>query len=107
MATTYAVVLVTVPNKEVARSVAHHLVENRLAACANIISTVESIYSWEGKIQQDEEVLLLIKTRMELVEGSLIPAVKSIHPYEVPEIIALPVTAGSQSYLNWISEVTR
>ncbi len=103
----YSVVLITAPSREVAWAIANPLVENGLAACVNIIAPIESIYSWDGKIQHDEAVLLIIKTRAELVEGQLIPAVKAIHPYDVPEIIALPIQAGSQSYLDWIGSVTK
>jgi periplasmic divalent cation tolerance protein len=104
---TYSVVLITAPNREVGRKVANHLVQNELAACVNIIAPIESIYAWEGKVQQDEEVLLIAKTRTALVESMLVQAVKSVHPYDVPEIIALPIQAGSHNYLDWISSVTR
>jgi periplasmic divalent cation tolerance protein len=104
---TCSVVLITAPNREVGRMVANHLVENALAACVNIIAPIESIYSWEGKVQQDEEVLLVVKTRTALVESLLVQAVKSVHPYDVPEVIALPIQAGSRNYLDWISSVTR
>jgi periplasmic divalent cation tolerance protein len=105
--TAYVVVMITAPSKDVGRKIASHLVENELAACVNILAPIESIYSWQGKIQQDEEVLLIAKTRAELVEGEVVPAVKSIHPYDEPEIIALPILSGSKSYLDWIQDVTR
>lgn len=101
------VVLVTAPSRETARQIARHVVENRLAACASILGPVESIYTWQGAVQAEEEVLLIIKTRAALVEPSLIPAIKSIHPYDVPEIIALPVVSGLKDYLGWINEVTQ
>jgi periplasmic divalent cation tolerance protein len=106
METTYVVVLITAPSKEVGRKVARHLVENKLAACVNIVAPIESIYFWEGEIQEDNEVLLFAKTRSDLVESALIPAVKSVHPYDIPEIIALPIQAGSKSYLDWIRDST-
>jgi periplasmic divalent cation tolerance protein len=105
--TPYSIVLITVPTRVIARSIARHLIENGLAACVNLVPSIESIYSWENKIQTDEEILLIVKARAEKVESELIPAVKSIHPYDVPEIIALPITAGSQSYLDWIGSVTK
>lgn len=107
MDSTYSVVLITAPNREVARTVANHLVENELAACVNIVAPIESVYAWEGSVNHDEEVLLIAKTRTSLVESLLVQAVKSVHPYDVPEIIALPIEAGSRSYLDWISSVTR
>jgi len=107
MASSYVIVLITAPSRVIARTIANQLVENGLAACVNILPPMESIYAWEGKIQREEEVLLIVKTRAELVEKELIPAVKAVHPYEVPEIIALPVQAGSKSYLDWIGEVTK
>jgi periplasmic divalent cation tolerance protein len=107
MTTPYSIVLITVPTRVIARSIARHLIEKGLAACVNLIPSIESIYSWEGNIQTDEEILMVVKTRAEMVESELIPAVKSIHPYDVPEILALPIEAGSQSYLDWIKEVTK
>lgn len=107
MATSYAIVLITVPTRVIARSVARHLIENGLAASVNLVPSIESIYSWEDKIQTDEEILMIVKARAEKVESDLIPAIKSVHPYDVPEIIALPVIAGSQSYLDWIGSVTK
>lgn len=107
MATPYSIVLITTPNRTVARSIANHLVENGLAASANILAPSESIYFWEGQVQREEEVLLIVKTRTELVESAIVPAVKSIHPYELPGIIATPIEAGSKDYLDWIGSVTK
>jgi len=100
------VVFITAPSKEVGKQIAAALVENRLAACVNILSPINSIYIWEGKIHDDEEVLLLAKSRSDLIEGRLIPAVQAIHPYQVPEIIALPVVLGLPSYLEWVMRET-
>ncbi len=99
-------IFVTVPTMEIGKQIARSLVENRLAACVNIIPTVNSTYTWEGQVHDDEEVLLLIKSRRELFESDLVPAVCKIHPYQVPEIIALPVLMGLPAYLNWIEQVT-
>jgi periplasmic divalent cation tolerance protein len=101
------VILITVPSTEVGKQIANELLERKLAACVNIFPAFHSIYRWQGKIITDEEVLLLVKTRRELVADLVIPAVKEIHPYEVPEIIALPVMEGSKSYLDWIQEETQ
>lgn len=99
-------VLITAPSRETARQIARALLDKRLAACVNIISPINSLYTWEGQVQDDEEALLIVKSRADLFHQGLVPAVKALHPYEVPEIIALPVIAGLRSYLDWISEVT-
>jgi periplasmic divalent cation tolerance protein len=102
----YIIVLITAPSSEVGKKIASSLVERKLAACVNIISSIHSIFRWEGEISSEEEVLLVVKSRRELFEGQLIPAVQELHPYDVPEIIALPVWKGSKSYLDWIGEET-
>ena len=104
--TEYRVVLVTSPDEESAANIARSLVEEGLAACVNIVARVRSIYSWKGAVHDDAETLLLIKTRTDLVQA-LIKTVQSRHPYDVPEVIALPIEAGSLPYLSWIAEVTR
>jgi len=101
------VVLITAPSKEVGKQIARALLEQELAACVNIISSIDSLYTWEGKICDDEEVLLVVKSRAELFEDQLVPAVQVIHPYQVPEIIALPIKMGAKSYLDWIEAVTK
>jgi periplasmic divalent cation tolerance protein len=100
------VVLITTPSKEVGKEIASALLEQKLAACVNIISPVNSLYFWEGQTHDDEEALLVVKTRLELFTDRLVRAVKEIHPYELPEIIALPVVMGLDGYLDWIDEVT-
>jgi periplasmic divalent cation tolerance protein len=99
------VVLITVPSVELGQKIARELVEKRLAACVNILPPMRSIYTWEGRIMEEDEVLLLCKTRMELFEDRLIPAVRALHPYQVPEILALPVQAGLKEYIDWIGDV--
>jgi len=99
------VVLITVPNVDVAEKVANMLVSEHLAACVNIVPNVTSIYFWEGKVCRDEELLLVIKTRASLIE-QLVSAVRKVHPYTVPEIISLPIFAGFSVYLKWVEEVT-
>ena len=98
-------VFVTASSVEEARDIARGVLSRRLAACANIISGIESHYWWEGTLQQDNEVLIIIKTVSGLF-GELEKAIVSIHSYDVPEIIALPVTAGLAEYLDWISGET-
>ncbi len=100
------VVLITAPSAEVGHQIASALVESRLAACVNILSPVRSIYRWQGQVMDEQEVLLLVKTRASLVESQLIPAVRRLHPYETPEVIALTVTAGLPEYLAWLEAET-
>jgi periplasmic divalent cation tolerance protein len=100
------VVLVTTFSQEVGRQIANILIEKKLAACVNIVSPVNSIYTWEGNVNEDQEALPVIKTRSDLFESRLIPAIRENHPYDVPEIIALPILMGCQGYLNWIEEAT-
>ncbi len=100
------VVWVTCGSEEEALKIAHSLVEERLTACVNIISPVRSVYRWEGKIRDEKEWILFIKTERERFE-ELEKKVKSLHSYSVPEIIGLPIVEGSSSYLEWIKEMTR
>jgi periplasmic divalent cation tolerance protein len=99
------VVFVTCGSEEEASKIGHSLVEERLAACVNILSPVHSIYRWEGKIWDEKEWLLIIKTQKQKFEA-LEEKVKSLHTYSVPEIIALPILQGSSSYLKWLTEMT-
>lgn len=99
------VVYVTAPPAD-AESLAQVMVEQRVAACVNIIPMVRSIYGWKGEICNDGEALLVIKTtaaRLQQLEALVVEH----HPYEVPEVIALPIEAGYQPYLRWIDESTR
>jgi periplasmic divalent cation tolerance protein len=95
------VVLVTTPSAEVAAGLAHALVEARLAACGNVVPGLRSIYRWEGKVQDDAEALLVLKTTRDRFEA-LRDEVLRRHPYAVPEVVALPVEAGSAAYLDWV-----
>ncbi|HEX3049362.1 MAG TPA: divalent-cation tolerance protein CutA [Aggregatilineaceae bacterium] len=101
----YCVVLVTAASEEQARTIARTVLEGQLAACVNLVP-VQSMYVWEGAIQDDREVLMIIKTRRDVFEA-LMNTVKAAHSYEVPEIIGMPVVVGSQAYLEWISNVTK
>ncbi|HEX9241649.1 MAG TPA: divalent-cation tolerance protein CutA [Anaeromyxobacter sp.] len=99
------VVLVTAPTADRAAELARTLVEERLAACGNVVPGLRSIYRWEGKVQEDAEALLLLKTTRARFEA-LRDRVLALHPYQVPEVIALPVEAGSAAYLDWIAAET-
>ncbi|MCL4456575.1 MAG: divalent-cation tolerance protein CutA [Nitrospirae bacterium] len=97
------VVYITAPNEDEAAKIAKTLVEQRLAACVNIVRGIRSIYTWQGKIEDDAEVLMIAKTQLHLFE-SLKNRVKELHSYTVPEIIASPIIDGSEDYLNWLKE---
>ena len=99
------VVLVTCGSKEEATKIANSLVEERIAACVSIISPLRSIYRWEGRIWDEREWMLIIKTQKRRF-AELERKVKSLHSYSVPEIIALPVVEGFASYLKWLEENT-
>jgi periplasmic divalent cation tolerance protein len=99
------VILVTCGSEEEAVKISNALVEERLAACVNLISPVRSIYRWEEKIWDEKEWLLIIKTQRKRFQ-EIETRVKSLHSYSVPEIIALPIIEGSSSYLNWLAEMT-
>jgi periplasmic divalent cation tolerance protein len=99
-------VLITAPDLETAQSLARELVAKKVAACVNISPGITSIYSWKGQVEEDQEVLLLVKTREGLLKDQLIPLVQDLHPYDLPEIISLPITGGSQAYLQWIRDET-
>lgn len=100
----YFIFLVTVPNIEEGQKIAKILVETKLAACVNIVQNILSIYRWKGKIEEDHEHLLLIKT-IEENSNKIIRKVKEIHSYTEPECIGLKIEKGSDTYLNWIKEV--
>jgi periplasmic divalent cation tolerance protein len=98
-------IYVTTANRKEANELAHELIRTRLAACVNILEGTTSIFFWEGKICENEEVSLILKTREDLVE-ELIKKVKSIHSYDCPCIIALPICGGNTDFLNWINNET-
>jgi periplasmic divalent cation tolerance protein len=102
----YRIVLVTCPSIAEARRIGRRVVEKKLAACANIVTGVESIYRWKGKVERAREVLVVMKTsagRLRELERE----VKRMHSYEVPEFVAVPIAAGSREYLKWIRENAR
>ncbi|WP_022798658.1 divalent-cation tolerance protein CutA [Thermus islandicus] len=97
------VVLITVPSEEVGRTIARALVEERLAACVNLLPGLTSIYRWQGEVVEDRELLLLVKTTTHAFPR-LKERVKALHPYTVPEIVALPIAEGNREYLEWLRE---
>ena len=99
----YIVVYITVPDFETGKKIAKALVEEKLAACVNITSQINSVYFWQGNIENDTEHLLIIKTKKDVFDR-LEERVKQLHPYTVPEIIAMPIILGSKDYLKWIDE---
>ena len=99
----HVVVLITSSSEAEAEKIAKALLNTRLAACVNIVRDVKSFFWWEGRIDEAREVLLIVKTRADLL-NELINVVKSIHSYSVPEIIALPIIAGYEDYLSWVDE---
>ena len=102
----YLVVFISAGSKEEAAKIASRLLKEKLAACVNIVKGVDSHFWWQGRLDKAKESLLIIKTRKSLF-ARLVKKVKSLHSYEVPEIIALPVISGHKPYLDWIDESTR
>ena len=105
MKTTFIQIQTTVDSNEAAEKIAKKLVEKNLAACVSIAPKISSIYRWQGKIETAQEWLLIVKTRAQLYDR-VEKEIKEIHPYELPEIIALPIIEGSKDYLDWISSET-
>lgn len=99
------VIYITAPNEDEGAAIARTLVQERLAACVNIIGPIRSIYRWQEKVEDEREVLLIAKTRKRLF-ASLLERVRELHSYTVPEIIALPIAGGSEDYLKWLGEAT-
>jgi periplasmic divalent cation tolerance protein len=97
------IVYCTCPDHAAAQKLARELVASRLAACVNILPGVESLYRWQGNIEHDNEILLLIKSDTAHF-GALEDTISNLHPYEVPEILAVPVEAGHEPYLEWIDQ---
>ena len=106
MNTKFIILYCTVPDQHTAETISENLVKDKLAACCNIVPGLKSIYRWEKKVQSDDELLLIIKTRFTLY-SEIETRINDLHPYTVPEIIALPLINGSVEYLNWMDENVR
>lgn len=101
----YNVVLTTLSSRDDAQSLVRRLVADRLVACGTIVENAFSVYEWQGKLEESREVLVILKTRGELWDR-LQAVVRELHPYEVPELLALPVNEGLPAYLGWLAEQT-
>lgn len=98
-------VYVTAPSHEEAMRLAHLAVGERLAACANVLGPITSVYWWDGKVNQEPEIALVLKTRAQLVDA-LTARITAVHPYECPCVVALPITGGNPAFLSWIAAET-
>lgn len=98
-------IYVTVPCRDSGKKIAHALVSEKLAACVNIVPGLESVYEWEGKVNEDPEELLLIKTKQSLVP-IVTKRVQKLHPYTECEVVAVPIIGGSSSYIGWVKDIT-
>jgi periplasmic divalent cation tolerance protein len=98
----FQIVLSTCGDRETAERIAHRLVELRLAACVNILPGVQSVYRWQGAVESAAEVLMLIKTKVPLIQ-QLQSTIASLHSYEVPEFLVLPISGGSDAYMAWLA----
>lgn len=99
----FLVVLITTSTREEAQRIAEEVVNRRLAGCVTLVPQVESVYRWQGEVCRDEETLLIVKTHRDRLD-ELRATVTALHSYQVPEIIALPIVAGAESYLTWLRE---
>ena len=106
MSAEYVVVLTTLPGDADAQSFARALVDDRLAACVNVLASMESLYRWEGKVERETERQIIIKTSRDRL-AALWDRVRETHPYEVPEFIVLQIVDGNEAYLRWIGESTK
>ncbi len=101
----HIVVLTTLPSAEAAKSLVRRLVTDKLVACGTILDRAHSIYRWQGKLEEESEALVILKTRRSRWDA-LQAAVRELHSYDVPELLALPVETGLQAYLDWVAEQT-
>lgn len=105
MAADIRMIYITAPSQDEAMTLARILVEERLAACANVLGPITSVYWWDGKVNEGAEIALIAKTRAALVDA-LIARVRQVHPYECPCVVSLPVEAGNPAFLDWITTET-
>jgi periplasmic divalent cation tolerance protein len=101
--TDYILILITAASPQEAENIAKAVVEQKLAACGNIVPDIRSVFWWKQTIETEQEALLILKSKTALF-ASIVDVVNSLHSYEVPEILAIPIAAGSESYLTWIEE---
>ncbi|MEN8256920.1 MAG: divalent-cation tolerance protein CutA [Thermodesulfobacteriota bacterium] len=106
MKTKYVQVITTLASKEEADKLARHLVEQRLAGCVQVCGPITSFYQWQGTLENDQEFQLQIKSRCDLYDA-LAAEINKHHPYETPEIVALPIVSGSEEYLSWLEKELR
>ena len=99
----HLLVLTTIGSEKDAARLGRSLVERRLVACVNMVGPVRSVFLWKGKVEEESERLLLMKTRADRY-AELETAIQELHPYDVPEVIAIPIDRGSQAYLSWVDE---
>ncbi len=102
----YTVIFITTCSLDEAEKIGRALVEEKLVACSNIVSPIRSIYRWQGKICDDKEALMILKTKKELFK-QIEKRVKALHSYDVPEVISMPIIEGSNEYLSWLNSETR
>ena len=99
----YSIIFSTCPDFKIAEDLARALIEKKVAACVNILPSITSVYSWQGKVEMDQEVLLMIKTRRECFE-SVETLILELHPYELPELVSVSIDKALPEYLSWINE---
>lgn len=102
----FIIIYCTVPNKKEGKEIARALIENKFAACINIIDKVESVFSWDGEMTEEKEALLVIKTKKELF-GNVKHVIQKLHSYTVPEVISVPIAQADETYLKWIEHEVR
>lgn len=102
----FIVIYCTVPNKKEGKEIAKTLVEHNLAACVNIVDKIESIFSWDGQLEEQKEALMMIKTKRELFDKVKF-IIHKLHSYTVPEVIAIPIIEADETYLKWIAHETK
>lgn len=102
----YIVIYCTVPNRNEGKEIARTLVKHKLVACVNLVDKVESVFSWDGKLTEEKEVLMIMKTKREMFEG-VNRIIQKLHSYNVPEVIAMPIVVADETYLKWVSHEVR